>query len=363
MRFQIAGLGTAVPEQFVTQEDAARFAVEYLGAVAVRTSTIPALYRRAGVRTRHSVVLLSSTNGEPATQSFFPMAVSRDDRGPTTGERMRRYEADALDLSASAGQSALENAALPASAISHLVTVSCSGFSAPGVDIGLIERLGLPDGVSRTNIGFMGCHGALNALRVAAALATADPEARVLICCTELCTLHQQYTSHAEQIVANALFGDGAAAVVGSAPRSSESAWQVVQQRSVVLPGTAHLMSWRIGDHGFEMSLSPQVPDVIRAELRPWLAGWLAEHHLSIGDVASWAVHPGGPRILTATADALEIDRGCLAPSEQVLADYGNMSSPTILFLLDRFRRESAPLPCIALAFGPGLTIEAALIR
>jgi predicted naringenin-chalcone synthase len=305
------------------------------------------------------------------------VAADANDRGPTTAMRMRRYEADVLELAARAALAACENAATAPEAISHLVTVSCSGFSAPGVDIGLIERLGLPRHASRTHIGFMGCHGALNALRVAAGFAAADPAANVLICCVELCTLHQQYSSDPQQLVASALFSDGAAAVVGGAARNGAAAaasnasaraeavdaWEVVEHRSALLPDTGHMMSWRIGDHGFAMTLSPEVPDVIRQRLRPWLEAWLAEHSLRLDDIRGWAIHPGGPRILSACGEALGLDHTCLAESQQVLAAYGNMSSPTTLFILERFRRRPNSLPCVALAFGPGLTIEAALIR
>lgn len=362
MKFYLAGLATAVPRELVTQEDAARMAVGLCGWTDKQAATIPALYRRAGVRKRHSVLLTASTNGQPAQQSFFPVAVNEFDRGPSTAQRMRRYEADALDLASQAAGDALDRACCQADEISHIVTVSCSGFSAPGVDIGLIERLGLRRDVSRTHVGFMGCHGALNGLRVAGALTSADPSSRVLVCCIELCSLHQQYTDNAQRIVANALFSDGAAAVVGRAADSKDHGWRIADQRSCLLPNTTDLMSWRIGDHGFEMTLSPRVPDVIRETLRPWLTGWLSDHALGVADIRGWAIHPGGPRILTACAESLGLDHAYLQPSQQVLADFGNMSSPTVLFILDRLRQQADCLPCVVLAFGPGLTIEAALI-
>jgi predicted naringenin-chalcone synthase len=363
MSFHLAGLATAVPLEMVTQEDAARLAVELRGPESAHTATIPALYRRAGVRTRHCVVLSTSTNGQPAQQSFYPVAADAADRGPTTAARMRRYEADAVELAVEAARGALDEAAWDPDRVSHLVTVSCSGFSAPGVDIRLIERLDLPADVSRTHVGFMGCHGALNGLRVAAALAAATPGAGVLVCCVELCSLHQQYTSNAQQVVANALFSDGAAAVVGTADSFSEDAWRIVDQRSCLLPHTSDLMSWRIGDHGFEMTLSPRVPEVIRTTLRPWLARWLAEHSIAVEDIRGWAIHPGGPRILTACADALDLAPAALEPSQEVLAEFGNMSSPTVLFIVERLRELAHRLPCVVLAFGPGLTIEAALLN
>ncbi len=123
------------------------------------------------------------------------------------------------------------------------------------------------------------------------------------------------------------------------------------------------MMSWSIGDHGFEMTLSPRVPDTIRQSLRPWLEQWLAEQQTSIEEIGSWAIHPGGPRILDACAEAAQLSNDTLAPSRSVLADYGNMSSPTVLFILNQLRAANAPRPCVMLAFGPGLAIESALVQ
>jgi predicted naringenin-chalcone synthase len=164
-----------------------------------------------------------------------------------------------------------------------------------------------------------------------------------------------------QKIVANALFSDGAAALVGTAD-ANKRPWRLVDQFSCVLPDTAHLMAWWIGDHGFEMRLSAQVPAIIEESLRPWLGEHLARHGLCVSDVQSWAIHPGGPRILTACANSLGIHHDSLEPSQHILAEYGNMSSPTVLFILERLRAQGDCLPCVMLAFGPGLTIEAALI-
>jgi predicted naringenin-chalcone synthase len=362
MSFFISGLGTAVPRELITQDDAARLAVELAGASCIHGPAMQTLYRKTGVSKRHSTLITSSTNGQPATQSFFPVAANSDDRGPTTGTRMRYYESAALELAERAALVAMSDNDTSPSEISHLVTVSCTGFHAPGVDIGLVERLTLNRTVSRTHVGFMGCHGALNGLRVASALSHACPESKVLLCCVELCSVHHQYAAGPQQMVANALFSDGAAAVVGTVKESANLAWRLVDQFSCVLPETADLMSWRIGDHGFEMRLSPQVPGVIHEMLRPWLCKQLDRHSLRIEDVKSWAIHPGGPRILTACADSLGLDYAYLEKSQQILADYGNMSSPTVLFILEKLRAAGDCLPCVVLAFGPGLTIEAALI-
>jgi predicted naringenin-chalcone synthase len=323
---------------------------------------IPTLYRLSGVRSRYSVLVDSSSNGEPARQSFYHVAASPTDLGPTTQERMRRYEADALDLAEAAARAAMADAGVTAAGVTHVITVSCSGFCAPGVDVGLVERLGLARNTVRTHIGFMGCHGAFNGLRLAGAFANADPAACVLVCCVELCSIHQQYTADAERLVANSLFADGAAAVVCQATPASPADWTVVDQQSYLLPDTANLMGWRIGDHGFEMTLSPQVPDAIGLHLCEKVEQWLATRNLTREDIRTWAIHPGGPRILLACCRALGLERSAVDTSREILAAFGNMSSSTILFILRQIRMQQSPLPCIALAFGPGLSIEAALV-
>ncbi|MGD9632673.1 MAG: type III polyketide synthase [Pirellulales bacterium] len=361
MHIQVHGIGTAVPAGMITQRDAARLALAMCPHGAGLHSALPSLYERTTIRTRHSVLVDSSSNGRPATQSFYPRAHAEDDRGPTTARRMQRYESTAAELAAEAAAAALDDCSATAEEIAHLVTVSCSGFSAPGVDIGLIERLGLRRDVSRTHVGFMGCHGAMNGLRVAAALAKSSPRHKVLLCCVEICSIHHQYPQQFDQMVANALFADGAAAAVLSAGKQTADDWQLLEQRSLVLRDSADAMSWRIRDHGFEMSLSAGVPGLIRESLRGWIDEWLFECGLSIDEIRGWIVHPGGPQILASCQEALELPPDALAESYDVLANYGNMSSPTVLFILDRMRRAAGKVPCVTLAFGPGLTIEGAL--
>jgi predicted naringenin-chalcone synthase len=362
MTFHISGIGTSLPSELITQDDAARLAIELAGPKCSDGLAVRTLYRKAGVKKRHSTIITSSTNGRPATQGFFPVAEDSTSRGPTTGQRMRRYEHEAIELAACAADAALDDARTSPNDISHLVTVSCTGFSAPGVDIGLIERVGLSRAVSRTHIGFMGCHGALNGLRTAAALSQSKTSTKVLLCCVELCTLHHQYTTDRPQIIANALFSDGAAAVVGETTSDPDQPWRIADQFSCIVPNTQELMAWRISDHGFEMHLSPDVPHVIEANLRSWLTEELARNSLSIRDVRSWAIHPGGPRILTAAADSLDLDHSVLESSQTTLEQFGNMSSPTVLFILENLRNRAETLPCVVLAFGPGLTMEAAVI-
>lgn len=369
MKLRIAGIGTAAPGEPVEQERAAEVAVRLFEPRPERSRMLAKLYRWTRVASRHSVLpdAAGNPNEEAEThQDFFAQSVDDRDRGPTTASRMSRYESHAPALALAACEEALEQADVDRRSLTHLVTVSCTGFGAPGVDIELVRRLGLSPGIARSHIGFMGCHGALNGLRVARSFVEADPGARVLLCAVELCTLHAHYGWDPEQIVANAIFSDGAAALVGvgaGAGGGREEGWQLVANDSEILPDSEDAMTWRVRDHGFEMTLSPRVPELIRERLTPWLERWLQRHDLTISTVGAWAVHPGGPRILDAVAEATGLGREPLQTSYEVLARYGNMSSPTVLFLLQRLRRDGARPPLVTLGFGPGLTIEAALIR
>jgi predicted naringenin-chalcone synthase len=285
---------------------------------------------------------------------------------------MRRYQPAALDLAHRASRLALEDAGIEASAVTHLITVSCTGFGAPGFDLALIASLPLSMDVARTHVGFMGCHGAFNGLRVARAFVEADPTACVLLCAVELCSLHLQEGWNPDHIVANALFADGAGAVVavgselgsavGCLSSSKTGGLQLVASSSTVLAGTEDLMGWTIEDHGFSMVLSSQVPRRIAAHLRPWLDHWLAGQGLVLPEVETWAVHPGGPRILRAVLESAGLQPTQIDLSTEVLSQFGNMSSATILFILERLRTRAGSGPCLALGFGPGLTVEAALL-
>lgn len=366
MSLAIVGLGTALPPHAMRQSRAAEVARVLFGRTDEQAATIPKLYAHAQIDTRHLVigddVMTDILNGTNYSQSVFVPNGAED--GPTTGERMRCYVEKATPLALEAAGRAVESAQIRVDTFTHLVTVSCTGFMAPGVDIALIQELRLKPTVLRTHVGFMGCHGAINGLRVAQALVDAQPGARVLMCAVELCSLHFHYRWDPKRNVAGALFADGAAAIVGlPASAAPADSWKVITTGSRIFPDSEYAMTWKIGDHGFEMSLSSRVPAMIHESLRPWLEAWLSEHGLTIADIASWAVHPGGPKILSAVEECLNLKAEALAASRTVLAECGNMSSPTVLFILERLRRECAPRPCLVLGFGPGLVAEAALLR
>ncbi|MFW6060897.1 MAG: type III polyketide synthase [Phycisphaeraceae bacterium] len=381
MTFHMLGLGTAQPHGDIEQPRAAAAAAELCCDTPQQRRLLETIYRQSRVRRRGSVLVSNgngkhSASGAAATLApsldFYPVRDAHNERGPTVRQRMDAYAAHALPLAQEAASRALEQSDTAPDQIAHLITVSCTGFSAPGLDIQLIEALGLRRDTTRTMIGFMGCHGAINGLRTAQAMAAqadgatirgAAPTARgrVLMCCLELCSLHFQYGWDTQQVVANALFADGAGAVVGEAADGGDGPWRLSATGSYLVPESRAAMSWSIGDHGFEMTLSPGVPGLIDAHLLAWLTRWLGDAGLTVADVGSWAVHPGGPRVLDAVEAALALPTEALATSRQVLGMCGNMSSPTVLFILEKLLAQRAALPCVALAFGPGLTIEAAL--
>jgi len=386
MSFAIHGLGTANPPDAVSSADGLRLARKLAGS-DVRTSTwLVPVYEKSGVERRYQViggaVVRDVLDGEDRVSSPFYPTPARDNVGPTTAERMTMYAAEAGPLALRAAAQAVAESGFAPESFTHLVTVSCTGFGAPGVDLALIRGLGLRPTVERTHVGFMGCHGALNGLRVANAFAAANPGARVLVAAVELCSLHYYYGNEADKLIANAIFADGAAAIAGQAsgPREravsepfdvaqeqpahagrSPGSWSLRASGSCLIPESTADMAWTVGDNGFAMTLSRRVPNLIAGHLRPWLEGWLRDNGLSLADVRSWAVHPGGPKILVAVEEALGLPPAALAASRAVFADRGNMSSPTVLFVLDKLRREGAPGPCVALGFGPGLVAEAAL--
>ncbi len=355
MGLHITALGTALPDYGISQDKAC--AIAQKGLTEKQSRLLATIYRKTSIKRRHTVLL----DGENGATPFYEVSDTSFSAGPGTRQRMDRYAAEAVPLAIRASQAALSNARCGPASVTHLITVSCTGFFSPGVDSEIIETLQLSRSVSRVNIGFMGCHAALNALQVALAIANAQADATVLLCATELCSLHFQQGWNTDNVLPNALFADGSAAIVGKAAAPGER-WTCQATGSYLLPESNADMTWRIGDHGFQMTLSRRVPTLIAENLRPWLEQFLAKQNLTTSDIGSWAVHPGGPGILDAVSTSLSLPAAALDVSRAVLADCGNMSSPTILFIVERLRQKSAPLPCMMLAFGPGLAIEVVLL-
>jgi predicted naringenin-chalcone synthase len=297
-------------------------------------------------------------------REFFSSPRYLSDRGPSTAARMARYMQFAPLMGESASRRALRQTNTAPETITHLITVSCTGLAAPGLDTSLILSLGLRPDVRRLHVGFMGCHAAFNALGAACDAVMADESATVLVCCVELCSLHLSYGWNPGRSVANALFSDGAAAaVIAGAQRAAAGTWRLCDLASLLLPDSLDAMSWHIGNHGFEMTLSPRVPGLIGQHLGGWCERWLSRHNLRMEDIAGWAVHPGGPKVLSAVSAALNLEPDALRHSRDVLSRHGNMSSATVLFILQQMAAQNLRGPCVAIGLGPGLMAEGMLLK
>ncbi|GGK12490.1 hypothetical protein GCM10010124_01260 [Pilimelia terevasa] len=341
---RIAGIGVAMPPP--TRQSAlweGFFAAHFAGRVRPLAERI---FANAGVTTRQAVL----------------NPLEEDVTSWSTGRRMSRFAVEVLPLGAAAVSRALADAGLAAADVGLLAVCSCTGYATPGLDILLAHQLGLAPSAQRLFVGHMGCYAALPGLGTAADFVSARQRPAVLLC-AELTSLHAQpATSDAQQIVAHALFADAAAAVVlmpGAGP-----GYAVRDVVSVTDTATADLMTWTVTDLGFRMGLSPKVPDVLAVHVAALVRDLLGAHGLAAPDVGGWAVHPGGPRILRVVEAELGLPEPALAASRAVLDRYGNCSSPTVLLILDALTRQTPPPRYVVmLAFGPGLTLYAALLE
>ncbi len=307
------------------------------------------VFAAAGVQRRHGAV----------------NPVDEDISGWGTGARMQRYVAEAMPLGKEAIAGALASAGLDAADVGLLTVASCTGYTTPGVDIQLARDLGMSAEVQRLVVGHMGCYAALPALGAVSDFVQARGRPAVLLC-LELTSLHVQPASaDVDQMVAHALFSDAAAALV-LLPGNAPGGLAVVDVVARTDASTADHMTWDVTDLGFRMGLSPRVPDVLAEHVLAVVEGLLSRHGLRSGDVAGWAVHPGGPRILDVVGDRLGLGDDALAASRTTLREHGNCSSATVLLVLDELRRSRPPQTgdyVVAMAFGPGLTLYATLLR
>ena len=345
-----------LPSNRVSQKKALELAQAQNNSSPRQKKFLKAVYGKVAVDERYSVFSEALSNGQIAFDDFF-----KGD-GPGTKERMLHFEKCAPALAHLAARRAMNLAGTSREDIGHLVSVSCTGFNAPGFDISLLKSLDLSPSVSRTHVGFMGCHGVFNGLRVASALCKDEPGQDALVASVELCSLHYRHgLKSREVLLGNALFSDGAGAAVVSSRKRPRESWRIAAQSSFVVPHSQDAITWRVGDAGFEMGLSPRIRGLIKDSLGPWLGGWLAKEGLKSNEIRSWAAHPGGPGVLDAVQESLGLEENALEISRQTLRSFGNMSSVTLLFILREIMRRKGATPCVALGFGPGLTIEAAL--
>lgn len=319
------------------------------------------LYGHSGIQTRYSVFPDYSL---PAPERRFYPSPKDADVFPTVERRMAWYETYATPLAAQAVEDCLGD--IPRHALTHLITVSCTGMSAPGLDISLMQQMQLPAELDRTSVNFMGCYGALHALKMADHICRSEPGAMVLVVSVELCTLHFQYACNMDNIASGLLFGDGAAAALVAADGSAERGIRISGFFSQVDTRGEKDMGWNVSQSGFLMRLSPAVPGLIARQIEKLVCRSMTRLSLCPADIGSWAFHPGGKKILEEIQHALHLEEGALRHSYEVLHRYGNMSSATILFVLHEIIREQggggAPHIFLA-AFGPGLTFETAVLE
>ncbi len=323
------------------------FARGQVGPERRRRMAFDRMVARGGIAQRYSVLQSAPSGGKSVDAEGF----YTDGDFPSTGERMTRFERQAPELAAEAvgrlaGMEKLDD-------VTHLVVTTCTGFSAPGIDFDILRRCGLPGSLERTMVGFMGCYAAVNALKLAHHIVRSEPEAKVLLVNIELCTLHLQQTDDLETLLSFYLFGDGcAASLVSAEPRG----FAIDSFRAYLAPETNDHITWKVRDRGFDMTLSGRVPaaieDTLRAE-RDRLTG------SNSGATDLWAVHPGGRTVLDAVERALDLEPDALGVSRSVLRDFGNMSSATVMFVLQRMLETArkGERGC-AMAFGPGLVAE-----
>ncbi|WP_460978364.1 type III polyketide synthase [Spirosoma knui] len=374
MRNQVSGyvngIGTAVPAYSSTQQNAAEFMADVLQLDERDSRRLMALYRHTRIDQRHSVL---ADYVRPKGEYTFYANTPGMEPFPTVSQRMGVYRHEAVPLALKAIQDCFESYPdFDPQSITHLITVSCTGLYAPGPDIEIIEALGLPTSTQRLAINFMGCYGAFNGLKTADAIVRADADAKVLVVCVELCTIHFQKKTETDHLLSNALFADGSAAViVESRPRPAHS-FRLRSFYCDLLPEGKEAMAWHISDFGFEMTLTSQVPTFIQQGIGQLMDRLLDQSQLTLDDIGYYALHPGGRRILEVIEEQLGITARDDRYAYEVLRQNGNMSSATILFVLKEIWNELATGQAevdperpniLSCAFGPGLTLESMVLE
>lgn len=313
------------------------------------------IYRHSGIETRYSVLPDYSL---PANEwTFFPPSENLEPI-PSIEKRMKIFREHAGPLSLQAINDCLKD--FQNKNITHLITVSCTGMSAPGLDLELMELLNLPVNTWRTSVNFMGCYAAIHALKIADLICKNDPGANVLIVCVELCTLHFQNSYSPDNISSSILFGDGAAAVLVSG-NNDAAGLSIDHFHSIVSLKGKQQMVWELSSSGFLLTLSGYIPELIEKNFDDFVMDALNETTLKKEDITHWCIHPGGKKILEAVHNSLQFTNGQLQPCYDILSEYGNMSSPTVLFVLKRIQQKldkEKPNNIFGAAFGPGLTVE-----
>lgn len=356
---KILSIGTAVPDYKHKQEEILDFMQRVYALNEKDRRKLRFLYKQGGIDTRYSIIPDYSV---PASSwQFYPLSENLEPF-PKLEQRMQWYQQKASDLSLKAIANCLKN--FPGNPITHLITVSCTGMSAPGLDLELLELLQLPVTTFHTSVNFMGCYAAIHALKMADAFCKTDRKANVLIVCTELCTLHFQKEHTIDNMTSSMLFSDGSAAVLVTGNEDQQGLTIDHFYSTVALKGKKD-MAWELSSKGFLMTLSGYIADLIEEDFNSLVVNALLAADLDKENITHWCIHPGGKKILEAVHKSLGFTNGQLQPCYEILKDYGNMSSPTVLFVLEKIMKEGKVKKLdkiFGAAFGPGLSMETFIV-
>ncbi|MEX0844127.1 MAG: 3-oxoacyl-[acyl-carrier-protein] synthase III C-terminal domain-containing protein, partial [Balneolaceae bacterium] len=356
----IHDIATSVPRFSSDQQHIREVMKKHVGTDRKSQAIIHRIYSQSGIEKRHSVIEDFMPN-KAGTLFFNGQAMNE----PGTAVRNKVYEQESKKLFVDVGRKLLaDNPHISSDEITHVITVSCTGFFAPGPDYEIVKALNLKPSTQRFHVGFMGCYAAFPALKMAQSFCISDPEAVVLLVSAELCTLHFQFKNDVDNLLSGSVFADGAAGMIISSKSPQKQSFEIKQFASALAPNGEKDMAWTIGDSGFDMVLSTYVPDIIRDNLEPVIQPLYDQYQLSGNNIDFWALHPGGRAILDKIEDSLNLLPAQISASREVLAEFGNMSSATVLFVLKKLLDSElkAGQNILTMAFGPGLTIESGLL-
>ena len=361
MPVYIHNISTAVPESFESQQSLREIMKEGVSDNRKAKAIIHQIFIQSEIEKRH---IANYDYRKDKPDAFFKRAFIKESL-PTTKERNEIYKRESTKLFVEVATKLLaQNPKVDKHSITHIITVSCTGFFAPGPDFELVRELGLSPATQRFHIGFMGCYAIFPALKMAKSFCEADPNATILVISCELCTLHLQAKTDIDDLLAASVFADGASGAIISSKKPTPRGFELTQFSSALAYEGEKDMAWNIGNFGFNIVLSSYVPDIIRANIEEILAPLFASLNITKDDIAAWAVHPGGRAIVDKVEQAMELDKTQVASSRKVLSQYGNMSSATILFVLKEIldSNQEDGNKVLPIAFGPGLTVETGLL-
>jgi predicted naringenin-chalcone synthase len=349
-----------VPPYKHRQEDIGAFADTIYCSNEVDSRKMKFLYRHSGINNRYSVI--PDYSSKASDRQFYEKSTDLEPF-PNLEKRMQCYADNAAMMSVAAINNCITGK-IEANEITHLITVSCTGMSAPGLDLEIMEAMDLQRNLFRTSVNFMGCYAAIHALKIADAICSSNKLANVVIVCTELCTLHFQKEASIDNITSTLLFADGCAAVLVQHNETFNKGLMLKNFYSEVEFKGKKDMSWKLSSKGFLMTLSGYVPDLVKEDFNGLVENALKNANMIKEQISHWCIHPGGKKILEAIQKSTGLTETQLQHSYGILNEYGNMSSPTVLFVLQRILQDLQNTPgdtaatIFGAAFGPGLTME-----